>query len=433
MARQLENWLKTYMEYTAYNEAPLMFHFWAGVGAIGGALRRKAFFKQEYYTWTPNFYIIFVAPPGTSTKSTAMNISANLLGELDCIRFGPNSITWQQMVTSMAEACEMVPMDDGTYWPMSCLTFASSEFGSLLDPDDRKMIDVLCDLWDGQTKAWRKETKSSGKDTVQNPWLNIMACTTPNWLSGNFDRHFIGGGFASRCVFVYADAKRQLIPYPDEDTVPPEARALRPQLIHDLEDISTMTGRFRLTPEAKGFGEEWYHALHKGPPAHLRQASLYGGYLARKQGHVHKLAMVLSASRASDLTITLQDLSDAVRIMDSTDELYPKVFSSITTTAQSEKAIEIVNLVTQRKCVHQANLYAECFFHSMTIKDFKEAVDSAVQAGLIVQEATQRGIFLHIPGIMAADCSVDTPVESAGKDGSNVLETAFQGTGSSRS
>jgi len=40
MARKLDDWLKNYLVYAGVTEAPQRMHFWAGVGAIAGALRR---------------------------------------------------------------------------------------------------------------------------------------------------------------------------------------------------------------------------------------------------------------------------------------------------------------------------------------------------------------------------------------------------------
>jgi len=62
--RLLENWLKSYMHYSSFSEAPDKMHFWVGVSTIAGALRRRVWIDQGYFQWTPNFYIVFVSPPG---------------------------------------------------------------------------------------------------------------------------------------------------------------------------------------------------------------------------------------------------------------------------------------------------------------------------------------------------------------------------------
>ncbi len=382
MARALNDWLKTYMRYTAYNEAPDIFHIWAGIGTIAAALRRKVYFDQmPTYMWTPNFYIIFVGPPGIVQKSTTMGQGVSLLEKIPGVKFGPNALTWPALVTGLASSCQMVQQSDGLLYPMSCLTFASSELGTLLDPEDRKMIDVLVDFWDGRTTVWRKETKCSGNDTIENPWLNIMACTTPIWLADSIPRTMIGGGFTSRCVFVFADKKRKLIAYPKDHT-PHGILALRDSLIHDLEVISLLKGEMRLSPEARAVGEAWYQSHYEHPPAGIANDMQFQGYIGRKQGHLHKLAMVLSASESDSLVIEARHLERALGMLSTVENTLPRVFQAVNSNVVMAAADRIVAAVQEKGRIRKNALYSQ-FFHSMSYKDFIDHVNSACEAGLI--------------------------------------------------
>src|SRR5690606_40860563 len=55
----------------------------------------------------------------------------------------------------------------------------------------------------------------------------------------------------------------------------------------------------------------------------------YSGYLARKQTHIHKLAIVLAAAQRNELEIRPEDLMTAERIMTSLEHDMAKVFESI--------------------------------------------------------------------------------------------------------
>ena len=129
--------------------------------------RRQVWIDMGYFHWVPNFYIIFVAPPGIVSKSTTANIGMNLLREIDGIHFGPDAVTWQALVQSMGQSAELIPMPDGTMMPMSCITIVSSEFGNFLNPNDREMIDALTHLWDGQIGVFKKKTKRSEEHTSE--------------------------------------------------------------------------------------------------------------------------------------------------------------------------------------------------------------------------------------------------------------------------
>ncbi len=384
--RKLKDWLTAYLEYTKHSEAPESFHFWTGVGTIAGALRRKVGYQELYYRWSPNFYIIFVAPPAVATKSTALDQGQSLLSEIRGVRFGPASMTWQALVKSLEEAREDVTMPDGTYAPMSCLTFFSSELGSLIDFKDRQMVTVLTDLWDGKTGTWRKATRHFGSDEAVNPWINILGCTTPSWLSDNLPRVLLQGGFVSRAIFVYAESKRKLIAYPSRQVVDMDAlKALRRALVHDLEQIAMLKGDFRLTEEAYAFGEEWYHRHHE----RLKQSNGpvdISGYMGRKQTHLHKLAMVLSASRRDDLTIDKWELETADALLSAIEAEMGTVMRLVQTTEPMEKVQRIIYKVAAsgEKGIEKSALYRDEFLFNTSYKEFMEAVESAVNAGAII-------------------------------------------------
>lgn len=295
--RYYDDWLKAFVEFASYGEAPLKMLFWTGVSTVAGALRRKVWIDQKFFRWVPNFYVVMVAPPGIVSKSTTANIGMNLLRAIDGIHFGPDVVTWQALVQSMAKSTEGIPDPaTGEYHIMSAITIASDEFGTFLNPENAEMVDVLVSLWDGKQGTFDKVTKTAGSDKIENPWINIIACTTPAWISGRFPEYLIGGGFTSRCVFLYADKKRQEVPYIDE-VVPAGFAEMRQRLVHDLEVISTMFGEYEISEKARIWGREWY-SKHWSANTTALNSEQFSGYLARKQTHIHKLAMIIAASQS---------------------------------------------------------------------------------------------------------------------------------------
>lgn len=356
--------------------------FWTGVSTIAGALRRRVWIDQKYFQWLPNFYVILVAPPGIVSKSTTANIGMNLLREIQGIKFGPDVITWQALVMELSKACESVPdpANPGVFEPMSCVTFCSDELGNLLNPNDRDLVDALVTLWDGKRGAFKKSTKTSGNDTIENPWVNIIGCTTPSWISGNFPEYMIGGGFTSRCVFVYADKKRQHVAYVDEN-VPAEFQEMRKKLIHDLELISMLFGEFEISKPAREWGRVWYKHHWENPISYLN-SDQFAGYLARKQTHIHKLAMVLSASKSSDMVIHQEHLEAANAMAQVIEEDMPKVFARIGQTEITRGSYEIVSLVQEHPGISQSDLYS-MMFRTLSYKDFTEAMNGAINSNKV--------------------------------------------------
>lgn len=391
--RKLGNWLQAYMKYSSFSEAPDKFHFWTGISTVAGALRRRVWIDQAYFQWTPNFYIIFVAPPGIVSKSTTLSIGMRLLKQIPGIHFGPDAVTWQALTEALANSTEEILITgkhsiDNFYMPMSCITIASSEFGTFLNPKDREMVDVLVSLWDGQLGVWEKRTKTQGSDEIANPWINIAACTTPSWIAGNFPDYMIGGGFTSRCVFVYADYKRQLIAYPIRH-VPKEFKQMEKDLVHDLEKISTLCGEFQLSEAALEFGEKWYESHYADNNSALNN-SRFAGYIARKQTHVHKLAMVLSVADGDDLIIHKKHIEAASQITTALEADMPRVFSQIGLVGITKHANEVLQLLRNFGSMERKTLVQHTF-QLMGPDELSKAIESLLNAGYAKMANTAKG------------------------------------------
>ena len=392
MARKLKNWIKSYIKYSSYSEAPDKFHFWAAVGTVAGALQRHVWIECGYWQWTPNFYIIFVAPPGIVAKSTTLSIGMNLLRKVPKVKFGPDACTWQVLVQELARSREIVPNPHtGEFLKQSAMTVAAGELGTFLDPRDGEMVDALVSLWDGQKGPWRKATKTQGNDEIINPWINIIGCTTPAWISGSFPDYMVGGGFTSRTVFVYADKKRQYVAYPHLVMAPDQSQ-LEEDLIHDLCEINKMVGEMVMTDEAVALGEAWYLDFHKNKPAHLDNDQ-FEGYIARKQTHIHKLAIVLSAVDNDTLTIEVEHLEQAIVIVSSLESDMPKVFGRIGQNNVGKQTGYMRRLLKTHGRIRQNDLYKLCV-QTMSVMDFENTVKSLIKAGFCKLESDKGALYI---------------------------------------
>jgi len=316
----------------------------------------------------------------------------SLLRDVPGIKFGPDVVTWQALVGAFSEATEGFELD-GSFHTMSALTIESSEFGNLLNPLDKEMVDLLVNLWDSKTGAFEKRTKMSGNDTIINPWINIVACTTPSWIASNFPEYMIGGGFTSRCLFIYASEKAKYVAYPGLET-PKTLNGTRVQLVQDLEHIAmNLVGEYVLHPEAVTWGRSWYEAHYKMKPEGLDD-DRFGGYIARKQTHVHKLAMVLAASARDQLVITKDDLITANAMVTDLEEDMPNVFSRIGRTNISMQAERLLSFVRRRQSVTYQEAYRFVHAYFPSAKEYQDVVEGLVRTGLIKLEQKGEGFWL---------------------------------------
>jgi hypothetical protein len=403
MSDNTRDWLGDYLNYTQHSEAPDSFHLWTGIGVIAGALRRRVFIDMGYFKWFPNFFITFVAPPGIAGKSTTADIGMRLLRNVEGINFGPSSVTWQKLVSILAECGEDFPISGLPITPqtefmrMSAVTVVASELGTFLDPDDRKSIDTIVSLWDSIEGTWGKGTKGEGVEEIVNPWFQLIGCTTPSWIAENMSNYFIGGGFASRTLFVYADVKRRLVAYPAEK-IPKNHDEFTLQLTKSLTHIATLVGRYELSAEAKQWGRTWYEN-HFSADNPLRKDSRLGGYFARKQTHIHKTAMVRAASLRDQLVITVEDLIWADNEVTKLEASMLRVFGEM----NKEEIVAVQNMILDEIIVARKIRKDELFrSHILTIgyETFEAALTALFGGGLVVLETN--GAVTHLVATEAA-------------------------------
>ena len=391
VARNFKDWIPAYLEYASVTEAPRRMHFWSAVGTIAGALRRRVWIDMKRFSWFPSFYIIYVGPPGIVAKSTTIDIATDLLRQVPGIKFGPNAITWQALVTAFAAASESFEYN-AEWHPMSPLTLVASELGSLLNLQDKDMINLLIELWDGK-KTYEKITKMSGNDTIEAPWINLQAGTTPHWIADNMPQAMIGGGLSSRCIFVYGDTKERYVAYVDEQVGKGDA-TLRAKLIADLEAIAMMCGPYVISPAARGWGREWYEKFWKNATSRMDDQMLEG-YAARKQTHLHKVAMVLSASRSDSLVITEDDLQLANTMLEDLEKDMHRVFSRIGRTEDSMQAERFIEFVRRKGTIPYAEAYKMIHVYFPDFHDFEGILTGAIQSGQLEILSTATGMMLR--------------------------------------
>ena len=277
---------------------------------------------------------------------------------------------------------------------MSPITLVSSELGSLLNLQDREMIALLIELWDGK-KKYEKITKMSGSDTIESPWINIEAATTPNWLEENASESVAGGGLFSRFVILYADKKDKYVPYVDE-TIGMEDMGYRDKLIQDLEYISlNLCGPFTISEEAREWGRDWYVRFWEESAARMDDR-LLDAYAARKQTHLHKTAMILSVSRGDSLIISSEDLQTANQLLEDLEVDMPKVFARIGKTEDNLAVDRFLAVLKRQGRVPYSQVFTIAHQHFPRSQDMDSVVNGALRAGALKLVNVDNTMFIEV-------------------------------------
>jgi len=193
---------------------------------------------------------------------------------------------------------------------------------------------------------------------------------------------------------VYTEAKEKFVPYPNL-VVPPNLLETQRKLIMDLEHISVnLVGGYKLTKDAIDWGSAWYEHHYTHRPEALDD-DRFGGYIARKQTHIHKLALVLAASQRDELFVTAEDLATANTMVSDLEKDMPKVFSKIGRTDESVQAERFVKFVQSRGAVPYEEAYRYAHLAFPNAKDFEGIIAGAIRAGYIKMTAHDKGFLLE--------------------------------------
>lgn len=371
--RKCKDWLASYIEWSKpRSESPETFITWAGLWTMAAVLRRHVKIPRELlggWEIAPNIYTVFVAPPGRARKTTSINFSDDIISDIKGTTRGPTMVTQAALLKQLAES------DDASVWLMS------HELSSLIMKSKVEMFEFLTDLYDGK-KHIDAATISRSVEFVERPCCNLIAATTPRWIVENMPESVIGGGFASRVVFIYEDrVRRRQLYY--EGLNYEYFDGIKANLIEDLQHIAdNVHGDFKLDDDAKSFMEDWYNTNAEVPDADYRLL----GYLERRPAHIHKIAMLLHISRSDELIITLSDFEEAVRLLSITEKRLPQVFREIGKNVHAPDMSQIMDWVQAKGKVSMKDLRRQ-FSSSAAPKLLDELI-----GGLIQME------FMHLVG-----------------------------------
>lgn len=331
MARQLANWLEAYKVYTKSNESPQLFHQWAGVSAIASALRRNVWLDFGYFHYYPNLYVVLVGPPAIK-KTTAMHIAKGILrSAVPSVKFAHDSTSREALIADLSQAYSGL-LD------YSALSVFSGEFGTMLQTSQAAMIDFLTAIHDyNKTEDFVHNTVTRQEKRVVNPFMNMIACTTPEFVNRSLPAYAIGTGFTSRVLFVYCDKVGELIPKP---VLSEAQKAVEIKLLSDLRQISMLRGEAKMTKE----GEEWYNAWYMGRRAEIEGADpRLAGYIGRKPTHVVRLALVLALAHSDSLLIGADDLASALTMVEYLEPGLRKIFGTVGRNVYAPVTLRIVD------------------------------------------------------------------------------------------
>jgi hypothetical protein len=392
VARRLNNWLSSFMEWTApRSEAPENFIVWTGMFTLAASLRRRVWIPEEYmgsYSIYPNLYVMFIAPQGKVRKTTTVGYSLDLLERIKDLTSSPTSLSKEALLQKLIESSD------------SSVYIISEEFSDLLHKSGDSMYEFLVSVYDGK-RHYEGATVSRGTEFVSRPCMNMLACTTPIWVAENMREDVIGGGYSSRVIYVYEEKSRQRRLFYKNKIDFENVSKLKTDLTADLLHISSLEGPFTVEDKVLDTMEEWYQTRKDEPNWHLQ------GYHERKPTHILKTAMLYSLCYSDKKNITEHDIEMAKSFIENTEKNLPKVFDRMGKNEYVFDTQAIYNYILNKKVITRPELLRH--FNSVaTPAKLDELLEGMLQQGLIKSEfeATMKMVVYH-PIIRRMDSTSD--------------------------
>ncbi len=380
MARIYEDWLNAYMKYGDNCEASSLYRKWVGVSAIASVLKRKVYLEWQTRIY-PNFYIVLVGPPG-GRKGTAMNLSLPMLQTLN-VKLAAEAITREALIREMTKSTDSYITAENESFQHCSLTIHAQELAVFLGQNNLQLLSDLTDWYDCKN-TWTYRTKNMGTDVIEGVWVNLLGATTPSILQNSLPQDAIGGGLTSRIIFVYARGKEKIVPIPFRTA---EEIEMQVALTQDLDDISLLNGPFRVSEEMLDFYVPWYVEHERNPPF---KQDVFAGYNERKAMHSLKLSMIMSASRSSDMIISLEDFKRALDVLAEAERFMPQVFSGYGQRENAHLIPQIMNFILGSKVVKRKELLAR-FMADLTFTQLDEITSALCEIGFCKKEVNSDG------------------------------------------
>jgi hypothetical protein len=332
----LGSWIESFVEQTAVLEAPYIFRKWAAISVIAAAVEQKVYVVSGSEKLHPNVYCFLVAHPGVG-KTRSIRAAKKYYLETPEPHAAPTSMSASSMIDALTKAKRKIVINDRGEMDTleyNSLYITGDELSAFMKAYDEEAIGTMSAFYDttpyGQTRR--------GNDLnikIPLPQLNLICGATPSTLLKYLPESAWEQGFCSRTIMIFSDERTIGDDFAEVDA------SLNPDLVHDLNSISGLVGRFEVTEEYRNAVNGW-RALGEEPvPTHPKLIH----YATRRRVHLYKLSMVSAIDRSDTLLLTRDDFNRAMGWLLEAEETMPDIFKAGAGNADARAMDEIYHFV----------------------------------------------------------------------------------------
>lgn len=411
-----------WMQYNDGLPSPVSYLDWSWLFLISSCLQRRVWLGPSHQQLFPNMYVILVGPPGTGKGLPIREVSnilkhwkkkdvliqsanqnkltdeqkslAEMHGQSDLEEANKHELkpsaknadivepllfpvaadatTYEALVQAVAESYRRInfPQYDEKagkellrVYGHSSLCFSLQELSSLLRKRTHDTVNYLLGLYDCPVD-YEYITISRGKDRVRRGCLNLLAGTTPSFMSSTFDEELTNEGFTSRVFFIFAQKNRKNVMF-----IPPltkEQIEYKSQILQHIKSLASLYGQVQIDQETQDYLANWWNEAENNKHKRVNVSLKMIPYYARKQIHVMKVAMALHFGESLEMKIPLETFMLAIKILEKEEKQMHLAITLEETNPEARCARKILQFLQSGK-KDFIEIMVEC--HGMLNKD----------------------------------------------------------------
>lgn len=389
----MSSFLRDYEEVTQNNEVPRTFHLYSSLVALSGLMGGRIWLDLGLFKIRPNLYVVLTGTPGVK-KTTAMSVTKRLLREMKgAVPLAAECLTKEALTLDMGAHVKVVeglpkntvpsqfaPLDeDKTKFMVTPMTICVTELSQFVGSGGSAghMLDFLTTIYDEET--YENKTKGKGTDTLPMPYLTLLACTVPDWITARLKDDVITGGFSRRTIFVYEHATNLRVPRPE---VTPEMEAAWLRLVAKARKLLQLKGPVLWGSGAMTFYDDWYVRL-KRP-----EDPLLEGWFNSVHIQMLKIAMLIAASEweTGPLMLNINNMKMSIELLELVEQNIPKVFKGVGRNelfAISNKVVEMLTYAKDQQLPEQ--FVKKELFRDANIDEIIKILNHLIATGQVIR------------------------------------------------
>lgn len=355
-------------------DAPVQYHIMSAFIILSTIMKGDLWLEFGNTMLKPNIWAIIVGPSSGFRKTESLGIARTIIGMYDPKLIYPKEFTGERLMEIMSDRAQGA--------------FFFSEFGSFISNLNKSYMvgvkEVLTELYDCKDDpSPQRSTKSGGDIYIRNPYINMYAASTLDWITGKITEEDIMSGFLPRWLLM--PAVRKTLHY----GLPPKADKLkRNALVQQLHHIATLGGevdRSRIEDRFETWSKELDDRIN-GLSGKLQP------FLTRYEIYALKIAMLyeISYNFRKPVSISPESLEYAISFMEFMFTQTREIIETKMAFSKFEKdRLKVVELIDNKNGSISRSMLIR--YAHMLSSDLDKIVNNLVNDGTIEIENQQGG------------------------------------------